>query len=92
MKPWSLLAVAVFVPGGCLIALGVWLRRRWLARAAVSVDALIVPPVPRFEGHDDSLRLQSERRRAAVEDKKRQAAQIASGQPVESRIRIVGQR
>lgn len=86
-----LLIVAVGLPGGSLVALGVWLRRRWLAKEAAQIEALTSTPQYRyrFDGHDDMLRLQSERRRDHANDKKREAARIVSGHHVDERIRLV---
>lgn len=87
--PW----LAIVLPGGGLVALGIWLRRRWLAREAAAIQALIQPPVQRFEklsaaAYDD-VRKEAVRRQAAVSYRQKQSAQIASGETVEDRIRMV---
>jgi hypothetical protein len=38
LKAWWPVVVAVIVPGGGLIAVSVWLRRRWMAREAAAID------------------------------------------------------
>ena len=80
--------LVVLLPGGALIALAVYLRRRWIARDAALVDALIVPPTPKFTGADESLTAKAARRRAHVDARTREAAAIASGH-VEDRFQIV---
>lgn len=79
----------LLLPFGSLAYGVIWFRKRWLAHEQAKVDALIKPPIPRFTDQDDALRVTAERRRAAAEDKRRQARQIESGEPVEQRIRIV---
>lgn len=89
MKPWVLAAVAVILPGGWLVALAVWLRRRWLARDARAVDALIKPPRPVFEGSDEGLRQRTEKRRQAANGIRGRAARVESGSPVSDVLRLV---
>lgn len=85
MTRWLWLLV---LPFGSVAYAGIWLRRKWLAHEQAKVNDLIKKPVYSFTETDDSLRVNAERRRAAVEDKRRQANQIASGHIAE-RPRIV---
>lgn len=79
----------LLLPFGSLAYGVIWLRKRWLAHEQAKVDALIKAPIYHFTVQDEALRVTAERRRAAAEDKRRQARQIESGEPVEHRIRIV---
>lgn len=92
MKVWLITAVAILLPGGCLIALAIYLRRRWLAQAATYAETLIRPLGAehyRFVDADDRLRIAAERRRDHANAKRLEAAQIASGKPPDERLRIV---
>lgn len=79
---------AIVLSSGCLLAALVWLVRRANA-PDTTIDMLIKAPDQRFVGQDDTLRVASEARRAIATDRRRQALQIESGKPVESRIRMV---
>lgn len=89
--PWLI----VVLPGGGIVALGIWLRRRWLASEAAAIQTLIQPPVQRFEKLSakdyDDVRKEAVRRQAAVSYRQKQSAQIASGEnpPEARRIEIV---
>lgn len=92
MKPGILAALAL-LPGGLIVLALIWWRRRWLERERRAIAARIVPPIQRFEkamnGEDEAMRAGAERRRHAADDKRRDAARIQSGQPVEERLRLV---
>ncbi len=83
--PWLLL----LMPGGSLIALGVWLRRRWLAREAAAIDARIQPPIQLFKGQDDALRVRTKKRREAADGIRSRAAHVETGAPVSDVLRRV---
>jgi hypothetical protein len=89
----SLIAMIALLPGGVIVLVTAWLRRRWLARDRRAIEAHIVPPVQRFsKATDDELnaiRAAAERRRHAADDKRRDAARITSGQSVDERLRMV---
>jgi len=82
---WLLL----LLPGGSLIYLAVWLRRRWMAREAATVAALIVPPRQVFAGQDDALRVRTEARRKAADAIRARAAHVESGARVSDVLRRV---
>jgi hypothetical protein len=96
MKSWWPLLAAILLPGGCILALGVWSRRRWLAREAAQIDALIRPARPVFEKLSakeyDEVRAEAARRHVAQSYRQKQSRQIASGETIEPQIRIVGHR
>jgi hypothetical protein len=46
------------------------------------IDSLIVPPVQKYAGTDESLALKAKRRREAAEVIRRRAEAVASGSPV----------
>lgn len=80
----------LLLPFGSVLYVAVWLHRRWIARDAALVAALIKPVRQTFVGTDESLREKAKRRRALADQKVREARQIASGHEPERRIRIVG--
>lgn len=53
------------------------------------LDALIKPPRPLHDGHDESLPKLANARRAHVEAKQREAARILTGEQPESRLIVV---
>lgn len=75
----TLVFAAVFVAAGGSIALAVHLRRRWLARKAAQIDALIKAPIPVFIGADEGLEVRARARREIAEQVRRRSSQIASG-------------
>jgi hypothetical protein len=82
MKTYALYALALLVPFGCCaLALYRLYRRhqRWLAEAAQKADADIHPPVVRFCGHDDGLRLKTKAQRDIATKLKHRAAKVDSG-------------
>ncbi len=89
MKPWILPAVALVLPFGSLIALGIWLRRRWLARASDALDAQIKPPRIVYASSDEPLRKRTEARRKAADGIRRRASIVESGSPVSDVLRRV---
>lgn len=85
------MALAI-LPGGCLVLAAIWWRKRWLKQAALHVDAAIRPLGPehyRFTGHDEPLRLRTEKRRKAADGLRGQAAHVDSGAPVSDVLRRV---
>ncbi len=60
-----------------------------IARRYGTDDVKIAPPVPHFEGMDDSLRLRSEARRKHAESIRVHAARVESGDRAVERIRLV---
>ena len=94
MKAWWPLVVALVIPGGSVIALAVYLRRRWIARDAAQIAALIQPPRQTFEQLPprlvEEVRAAAAHRRSVAEARRAEGAQIASGKELERRIRIVG--
>ena len=54
-------------------------------------NKLVIPkrPVPRFEGHDEALRLRTEARRKAADGIRRRAASVESGAKVSDVLRVV---
>lgn len=87
MTRWWYLA-ALVVPGGSVIVLAAWLRRRWLAREAAQIDALIKNPRPVFLGADENLEVRARARRDIADQVKRRSALIASGSSSASVLKI----
>src|SRR4051812_47103529 len=92
--PWRILAI-VLLPGGFVaggIALAMYLRRRWLAREAAQVDALIASNRATsrkgFDVHDDALRQKTEQRRDVAERMRRRAAHVESGAAAAEVVRL----
>ena len=82
------------LPGGLLVVVAYWLRVRWLRRAAAADAARISAPVVKFGKAEpdqvEAMRAGALYRRQLTDGKRREAAQIATGQaPVEDRLRIV---
>jgi hypothetical protein len=87
MKLWlAVWSVIVLAAGGWILRA---YRRRLVRQELARLEAAIKPPRPVYAGLDEGLRRQAERRRDAAEDKRRDAARIASGQSVEDRLRLV---
>lgn len=83
---WKQLLAFAVLPGGFVagvIALGVWLRRRWLEREAAHVDQLIArnkaTTRPGFDVHDDGLRQRTDARRRVAEGIHRRARKVETG-------------
>jgi hypothetical protein len=89
VRTWLLTAAAIIVPGGAIVALVVWLRRRWLARAAARLNAQIKPPRPIYTAHDDSLRRRTVARRKAADGIRQRAVRVETGSPVSDVLRLV---
>lgn len=87
MRLAALILVAIVVPGGS-IALAVHLRRRWLARKAAQIEALIKAPVPVFLGADEGMEVRARARREIADQVRRRSAQIASGASSASVLRM----
>lgn len=91
MKAWTLAALFL-LPGGSLIILAFWLRRRLHARESdPNIARLIVPPIYRkgMTTHDEALRLRTEARRKAADAIRSRAAHVESGAPVKDVLRMV---
>lgn len=88
-------AVAVAVCGISLLAAGGWLLAR-LARRYGTDETAMGTPVQKFgklsPKEYDAVRAEAASRYAAQSHRKKQSAQIAAGEPVEDRIRVVGGR
>lgn len=92
MKVWLGL-VAIFVPGGSVIALGLWLRRRWLARARAQVDAAIAEQAEKlyytFTRADEQLETRARVRRDIADSIRRKSSAVASGSTSGSLLKMV---
>lgn len=88
MKPWVYVA-AVILPGGCLLLLAYWIRRRLRDAEDPMLAGKIVPPVVKFAGHDDALRVRTIARRKAADAIRTRAGHIESGAPVSDVLRLV---
>lgn len=87
MTRWWLAAAVTL--GGFVVAGGVWLRRRWLARESARINAAIKPPTYVFVGHDDRLRKRSEQRRVAAAGIRARAAKVETGAKLADVLRMV---
>ncbi|HYM24952.1 MAG TPA: hypothetical protein VEU08_17165 [Vicinamibacterales bacterium] len=95
---WKIAAYLV-LPGGFVaaaIAVGVWLRKRWLSADAARVDALIdqnrAKPVDGMKTHDEGLRQTTEQRRAIADRMRRRAAHVESGSASGEVVRLKERR
>jgi hypothetical protein len=88
VKAWLLLA-AIVLPGGGVLLAAVWLRRRWMRRAAAHADCLISAPVRKFDASDEGLRARTLKRRKAADDIRKRAAKVETGAPVSDVLRAV---
>ena len=87
MKWLAVLAIGGVVAG---IAVGVYLRRCWIAAAKELAEAEIGSPRYRWTEQDDSLRQQTEARRQHAESIKKDARQLETKDDRASKIHIVG--
>lgn len=76
---------------GSLVILMVYRRRlaRWCQPPDATIDALIRPPVPRFAGQDDALRVATAQRRERADAIKRGARLIETKDDRGYRLRKV---
>lgn len=88
MKAWWPLLL-VLVPGGSLIALGLYLRRRLRAEDVAEINGLIKAPRPVFVGADESLEVKARARREIADQVKKRSALIASGSSSASVLKMV---
>jgi hypothetical protein len=94
MKGWTTLAL-VCLPGGCVIGLLFWIRRRWIAHLEQQVEdlriaeGLIKKPVQRFTKNDDDLRVRTKLKRDAAARLKKRAHKVESGDSVSDILRVV---
>lgn len=81
----------LLLPGGSILFAIVWLRRRWIARDAAAIDALIVPPTygAGMTKQNDALRLRTEARRKAADAIRSRAAHVETGASVSDVLRRV---
>lgn len=89
MKPWVPIALVILMPGGWILALAWWLRRRWVRRSAQHADTLIRPPIWRFRRSDDTLRVKTEQRRKAADGIRQRAVHIESGATAADVLKLV---
>lgn len=89
MKPWVYVA-AVFLPGGCLLLLASWIRRRLRDVEDLMLAGKIVPPVVKFAGHDDALRVRTIARRKAADAIRSRSNRVASGERLGSLLKVAG--
>lgn len=92
VKAWWIL-LAVVVPGGSLLTLAVWLRKRWLAREAAQIAQAIAAQRKAlyytYVGHDEGVDLQSRIRRDVAGRMRRRAAAVVSGSTSAEVLKIV---
>ena len=85
MTPLLLVLVVI-----SLVRVGIWGRRRWLARAHAHLTQLIKPPRPIFTGHDESKHSEAMRPRRRADSLRTDAVRVELQEPSPSRIHLVG--
>lgn len=92
MKTW-LLVSALGGVGGPLIALGLSLRKRWLARARTAIDAAIATQKDglyyTYPEADESLDVRARLRKDIADRKRQQAAAVSSGSSSRDVLKMV---
>jgi len=94
MKWVALVAFVLVVPGGLVVTLAAWWHQRRRKQASyelsyINTRILLNAAQPRFEGHDDALRIRTERRREAANKMRTRAAKVESGEPVSDLLAMV---
>lgn len=80
-------AVLIVLAGGMGVL--AWLQRRRERREAAQLAQDKRGHTYRFEGHDEALRLRTEKRRQAAESIRKRASSVESGAPVTDVLRRI---